>query len=122
MKKLSSYIPVTEWSRSYNKEFLRPDIIAGITVGAFTIPEAIAFVSLAGLPPEVGLYSAMVALLVYMIFGSSRQLSLGPTSTLSILVGSTLGSLMIVNAGQYAMIASLVAVIAGVLALLSLVF
>ncbi len=122
MKKLSSYIPVTEWSRSYNKEFLRPDIIAGITVGAFTIPEAIAFVSLAGLPPEVGLYSAMVALLVYMIFGSSRQLSLGPTSTLSILVGSTLGSLMIVNAGQYAMIASLVAVIAGVLALLSFFF
>ena len=122
MKKLSSYLPVTEWSRSYNKEFLRPDIIAGITVGAFTIPEAIAFVSLAGLPPEVGLYSAMVALLVYMIFGSSRQLSLGPTSTLSILVGSTLGSLMIVNAGQYAMIASLVAVIAGVLALLSFFF
>jgi high affinity sulfate transporter 1 len=122
MKKLSSYIPVTEWSRSYNKEFLRPDIIAGITVGAFTIPEAIAFVSLAGLPPEVGLYSAMIALLVYMIFGSSRQLSLGPTSTLSILVGSTLGSLMIVNAGQYAMIASLVAVIAGVLALLSWFF
>jgi sulfate permease, SulP family len=122
MKKLSSYIPVIECTRSYNKEFLRPDIIAGITVGAFTIPEAIAFVSLAGLPPEVGLYSAMVALLVYMIFGSSRQLSLGPTSTLSILVGSTLGSLMIVNAGQYAMIASLVAVVAGVLALLSFFF
>ncbi len=122
MKKISSYIPVTEWARSYNKEFLRPDIIAGITVGAFTIPEAIAFVSLAGLPPEVGLYSAMVGLLVYMILGSSRQLSIGPTSTLSILVGATLGSLMIVNSGQYAMIASLVAVVAGVLAILSWVF
>ena len=122
MKKISSYIPVTEWARSYNKEFLRPDVIAGITVGAFTIPEAIAFVSLAGLPPEVGLYSAMVGLLVYMILGSSRQLSIGPTSTLSILVGATLGSLMIVNSGQYAMIASLVAVVAGGLAILSWVF
>jgi high affinity sulfate transporter 1 len=122
MKKFSSYIPVTKWARSYNKEFLRPDIIAGITVGAFTIPEAIAFVSLAGLPPEVGLYSAMVALFVYTIFGSSRQLSIGPTSTLSILVGSTLGSLMIVNAGQYALIASLVAVVAGGFALLSWFF
>ena len=122
MKKISSYIPVTQWSRSYNKDFLRPDVIAGITVGAFTIPEAIAFVSLAGLPPEVGLYSAMVGLIVYMILGSSRQLSIGPTSTLSILVGSTLGSLLIVNAGQYAMIASLVAVAAGVLALLSWFF
>ena len=122
MKKISSYIPVTQWTRSYNRDFLRPDVIAGITVGAFTIPEAIAFVSLAGLPPEVGLYSAMVGLLVYMILGSSRQLSIGPTSTLSILVGSTLGSLLIVNAGQYAMIASLVAIVAGALAILSWFF
>jgi sulfate permease, SulP family len=117
--RLSSIFQVTQWTRSYNKNWLRPDIIAGITVGAFTIPEAMAYVSLAGLPPEVGLYSAMVALLVYLIFGTSRQLSVGPTSTLSILVGSTLGSLLIVNAGQYAMMASLVAVAAGILALLS---
>lgn len=93
--KLSSLLPVTKWARSYDREWLRPDIIAGITVGAFTIPEAMAYVSLAGLPPEIGLYSSMVALLVYVIFGTSNQLSVGPTSTLSILVGSTLGSLMI---------------------------
>ena len=117
--KLSSLFPVTKWSRSYNKEWLRPDIIAGITVGAFTIPEVMAYVSLAGLPPEIGLYSAMVALLVYVIFGTSKQLSIGPTSTISILVGSTLGSLMITSASQYFMMASLVAVMVGVLALIS---
>ncbi|EKQ51851.1 MAG: high affinity sulfate transporter 1 [Methanobacterium sp. Maddingley MBC34] len=119
MKSLSSYFPITNWARNYNKEWLRPDIIAGITVGAFLIPESIAYVSLANLPPEIGLYSAMVAVFVYVIFGTSRQLSVGPLSTLSILVGSTLGSLMIPNATQYAMIASLVAVIAGLLAILS---
>ncbi|MDP1552125.1 MAG: SulP family inorganic anion transporter [Methanobacteriaceae archaeon] len=119
MPSLSSYLPITKWARNYNKEWLRPDIIAGITVGAFTIPEVIAFVSLANLPPEVGLYSAMVALLVYMVFGSSRQLSMGPTSTLSILVGATLGSLMIPNISQYLMIVSIIAVAAGVLALIS---
>jgi sulfate permease, SulP family len=119
MKSISSYIPITKWSRSYNRDWLRPDVIAGITVGAFAIPEVIAFVSLANLPPEVGLYSVMVALLVYMIFGSSRQLSIGPTSTLSILVGATLGSLMIVNAGQYLMMVSLIAVATGALALVS---
>ncbi|MBI5458200.1 SulP family inorganic anion transporter [Methanobacterium sp.] len=119
MKSFSSYLPITKWARNYNKDWLRPDIIAGITVGAFLIPESIAYVSLANLPPEVGLYSAMVAVLVYVIFGTSRQLSVGPLSTLSILVGSTLGSLMIPNAAQYAMIASLVAVIAGLLAILS---
>ncbi len=117
--KLSSFLPVTKWARSYNREWLRPDIIAGITVGAFTIPEAMAYVSLAGLPPEVGLYSAMVALLVYMIFGTSKQLSIGPTSTISILVGATLGSLMVVNTSQYFMMASLVAVVVGILALIS---
>jgi high affinity sulfate transporter 1 len=118
MKKMSSLLPVTKWSRNYNKEWLRPDIIAGITVGAFTIPEVMAYVSLAGLPPEIGLYSAMVALLVYMIFGTSKQLSIGPTSTISILVGSTLGSLMIVNFSQYLMMASLVAVVVGIIAIL----
>ncbi|MGZ7209582.1 MAG: SulP family inorganic anion transporter [Methanobacterium sp.] len=117
--KLSSFFPVVKWSRSYNKEWLRPDIIAGITVGAFTIPEAMAYVSLAGVPPEIGLYSAMVALLVYMLFGTSKQLSIGPTSTISILVGATLGSLMIVSASQYFMMVSLVAVAVGILALLS---
>ena len=119
MKSLSSYLPITRWARNYNKDWLRPDIIAGITVGAFIIPESIAYVSLANLPPEIGLYSAMVAVLVYAIFGTSRQLSVGPLSTLSILVGSTLGSLMIPNAAQYAMIASLIAVIAGLLAIAS---
>lgn len=117
--KLSSLFPVARWAKSYNKEWLKPDVIAGITVGAFTIPEAMAYVTLAGLPPEVGLYSSMVALLVYMIFGTSNQLSIGPTSTLSILVGSTLGTLMIPNASQYFMTVSLVAIIVGVLALIS---
>lgn len=119
MKDISSYIPITQWARSYNKEWLRPDIIAGITVGAFTIPEVMAYVSLANVPPEIGLYAAMVALIVYMIFGSSRQLSIGPTSTLSILVGATLGSLAIPNASQYLMMVSLIAVATGVLALIS---
>lgn len=117
--KLSSLFPVTKWAKSYNRGWLRPDIIAGVTVGAFTIPEAMAYVSLAGLPPEIGLYSAMVALLVYVIFGTSNQLSIGPTSTLSILVGSTLSSLMIVNTSQYFMMVSLVAVMVGFLALIS---
>ena len=119
MFNISSIFPVVEWARSYDKNWLRPDILAGITVVAFTIPEAIAYASLAGLPPEAGLYSAMIGLLVYVIFGTSRQLSMGPTSALSILIGSTLGSLLIVNAGQYALITSLLAVMVGVFAIIS---
>jgi len=118
MLNISSIFPVIKWARSYNKDWFRPDVLAGITVVAFTIPEAIAYASLAGLPPEAGLYSAMIGLLVYVIFGTSRQLSMGPTSALSILIGSTLGSTLMVNAGQYALIASLLAVMVGVLALI----
>jgi len=116
---ISSLFPVTEWARSYNKKWLMPNIIAGITVGALTTPVAIAYVHLADLPPEIGLYSSMVALLLYTIFGTSRHLSVGPTPTLSILIGSTLGPLMIVNTSQYFMTVSFVAVMAGILALIS---
>ncbi len=54
---ISSLLPILNWEKNYKREWLRPDILAGITLGAFTIPEAIAYASLVGLPPETGLYS-----------------------------------------------------------------
>ena len=90
---ITSLLPILKWGKSYDKEWLKPDILAGITLGAFTIPEAIAYASLVGLPPETGLYAAMMGLGAYLFFGTSRQLSMGPTSDVAILVGSTLGGL-----------------------------
>lgn len=95
------------------------DIIAGITVGAITIPEAIAYSSLAGLPPQAGLYAAFAALLVYFVFGTSNQLSVGPTSALSILVGSTIGTLTIVNPSNFWAVASFVGLLVGLFSIVA---
>jgi MFS superfamily sulfate permease-like transporter len=70
--RLSSYLPILEWLPSYERRWLRPDLAAGLTLAAFTIPEAIAYAELAGLPAQAGFYASIVAPLLYMLFGTSR--------------------------------------------------
>ncbi|MGL4669899.1 MAG: SulP family inorganic anion transporter [Methanobacteriaceae archaeon] len=111
--------PLFKWAKNYNKSFLRFDAIAGITVGAIAIPEVIAYSSLAGLSPETGLYATIAALLVYFLLGTSNQLSVGPTSALSILVGSSLATLTITNSGNIGALAVIVALITGTFALIA---
>ena len=118
-RNISNLLPILKWGRSYNREWLKPDLLAGITLGAFTIPEAIAYASLVGLPPETGLYAAMIGLAVYMLFGTSRQLSMGPTADISILVGSTLGGLVLASYSEYVALAAITAVLTGVFALIA---
>ncbi|MBZ9570181.1 SulP family inorganic anion transporter [Methanobrevibacter sp. TMH8] len=119
LENIKGLFPILKWAKEYNKDFLRFDIIAGITVGAITIPEVIAYSSLAGLPPEAGLYAALAALFVYFIFGTSNQLSVGPTSALSILVGSTIGTLSIANPSNFWAIASFVGLLVGVFSIIA---
>lgn len=118
-RNISNLLPILKWGRSYNREWLKPDLLAGITLGAFTIPEAIAYASLVGLPPETGLYAAMIGLAVYMLFGTSRQLSMGPTADISILVGSTLSGLVLASYSEYVALAAITAVLTGVFALIA---
>lgn len=114
---INSLLPILKWGKSYDKEWLKPDILAGITLGAFTIPEAIAYASLVGLPPETGLYAAMMGLGAYLFFGTSRQLSMGPTSDVAILVGATLGGLVLASFTEYAALAAITAILTGIFAL-----
>ena len=79
------FVPISVWLASYERGFLLPDIIAALTVWALMVPEAMAYASLAGMPPETGLYGALVAPLAYAIFGTSRQLNVGPSSTVAVL-------------------------------------
>jgi sulfate permease, SulP family len=78
--------------RGYQREWLRPDVIAGLTAAAVVIPKAMAFATIAGLPVQVGLYTALVPMAVYAILGTSRPLSVSTTTTIAILTGSALGS------------------------------
>ncbi|HEY6929450.1 MAG TPA: SulP family inorganic anion transporter [Thermoanaerobaculia bacterium] len=83
-------VPLPEWLLAYRKEWLRVDVIAGLTAAAVVIPKAMAYATIAGLPVEIGLYTAFVPMLVYAVFGTSRVLSVSTTTTLAILVGADL--------------------------------
>lgn len=80
----------TGWLHGYRREWLRPDLIAGVTTGAVVIPKAMAYASIAGLPVEVGLYVALVSPVAYALLGTSRPLSVSTTSTIAILTASEL--------------------------------
>lgn len=87
----AAVLPVTEWLPAYDRSWIRTDIVAGITVAAAVIPESLAYASLAGLPPETGLYAALLGAATYVLFATSRQVIVGPTSALSILLLAGVG-------------------------------
>ena len=78
------------WLRGYPREWLRPDVIAGLTASAVVVPKAMAYATIAGLPVQVGLYTAFVPMVIYALLGTSRPLSVSTTTTIAILTGSTL--------------------------------
>ncbi|HKY74654.1 MAG TPA: sulfate permease, partial [Acidimicrobiia bacterium] len=82
-----------EWLSGYDRRNLKGDLVAGLTVGAMLIPQSMGYALLAGLPPQVGLYSAVVPLVVYAAFGRSRQLGVGPTAISSLLTAAALANL-----------------------------
>ena len=110
--------PPAQWLPAYRAAWLRSDAIAGVTLAAYGIPVSLAYASLAGLPPQYGIYGYMAGGLFYALFGSSRQLAIGPTSAISMLVGATVAGMAAGDPGRWADIAALTAlVIAGMCAL-----
>jgi high affinity sulfate transporter 1 len=87
----SARIPVPEWIRAYQKEWLRPDVVAGLTAAAVVIPKAMAYATIAGLPVQVGLYTAFLPMVIYAVLGTSRPLSVSTTTTIAILAAAALG-------------------------------
>jgi sulfate permease, SulP family len=83
-----------EWLVSCRTDWLRPDIIAGLTTGAVIIPKAMAYAMMAGLPVQVGLYTALVPMVIYAVLGTSRVLSVSTTTTLAILTAAQLGQVV----------------------------
>ena len=81
---------VPDWIRGYRGEWLRPDLVAGLTTAAVVVPKAMAYATVAGLPVEVGLYTAFIPMVIYAILGTSRPLSVSTTTTLAILTGTQL--------------------------------
>jgi sulfate permease, SulP family len=109
------FLPILGWLPTYQPAWLRSDLMAGVTVGAFAVPENLAYAGLAGLPAQYGMYASMLAMAAYAIFGTSRQLAVGVTSALSIMVAGTLGGLAL-SPDDYADAAQLTAIIVAVVA------
>lgn len=113
-QKAAALIPAVGWLRSYRSADLRPDLTAGLTVGAMLVPQGMAYAQLAGLPPEIGLYSVTLPLLVYALLGTSRQLAVGPVAVVSLLTASALAPIAAEGTSQYLAAAALLAIMVGV--------
>jgi len=103
--------PPAQWLRTYQPKWLANDAIAGITLAAYGIPVSLAYASLAGLPAQYGIYCYLVGGLFYALFGSSRQLAVGPTSAISMLVGVTVAGMAGGDPQRWAGIAALTALL-----------
>ncbi|GAA4259095.1 SulP family inorganic anion transporter [Dactylosporangium darangshiense] len=110
---------VTGSFRGYRRAWLRGDVLAGLTVAAYLVPQVMAYATLAGLPPVVGLWAMLAPLAVYAVLGSSRHLSVGPESTTALMTATVVGPLAAGNPTRYAALAAALAVVVGVFCLIA---
>ena len=105
--------------RRYESSWLRGDLLAGVTVAAYLVPQCMAYAGVAGLPPLAGLWAVIAALLAYAVLGSSRRLSVGPESTTALLTAAAVGPLAAQDPSRYAALAATLAVLVGLVCLLA---
>jgi SulP family sulfate permease len=115
---IKNFFPILDWASNYNKAWLKGDISAGLTVGIMLIPQGIAYAMIAGLPPIYGLYTAMIPQLVYAVFGTSRQLAVGPVAMDSLIVASGVATLAKIGTAHFIEFAIMLAFMMGILQLL----
>jgi high affinity sulfate transporter 1 len=117
---LAKYVPILGWLPRYQPAWLRFDLVAGLTAAAVVIPQAMAYAAIAGLPVQVGLYTALVPMLIYVLLGTSRPLSVSSTSTISMLTATELAR--VAQGGDpadYLVAASTLALLVGIFLLLA---
>lgn len=115
---MKKYLPILDWLPNYKKEYLSGDLSAGLTVGVMLIPQGMAYSMLAGLPPIYGLYASTIPLILYAIFGTSRQLAVGPVAMVALLIASGVGALAEIGSDNFIGMAILLSLMVGVIQLL----
>jgi len=114
----SRYLPATSWLPRYRRAWLRPDLIAGLTLWAVLVPEAMAYAGIAGVDPVIGLYTVPLPLLAYALFGSSRSMVVGTDSATALVSAATIGALAARGTADYLALTSALAILVGLLFLL----
>ena len=117
--RLARWIPAVGWLASYRLSWLRVDLVAGVTVAAYLVPAGLGDASLANLPPEAGLYACMFGGLVFWLFCSSRHTTITVTSAISLLMGSTLGSISGGDPTRFTALAAGTAILVGLIAIVA---
>jgi len=107
------WIPVLDWLSSYRGEWLRPDVLAALTVWALVVPQGIAYAQIAGLPPQAGLFATIAGLVGYALLGTSRQLMVSPTSSTAAISGALVATVAVGDATRIPALAAALAGLAG---------
>ncbi len=115
---LFNALPAATWLRAYDRSQLIADGTAAIIVTILLIPQSLAYAMLAQVPPEVGLYSSILPLVVYALLGTSRTLSVGPVAVVSLMTATSLGSIVQAGTADYLTAATTLALLSGILLLL----
>ena len=112
---LSRYVPITNWLPRYDRSWLTTDLVAGVSVWALMVPQALGYASVAGVPAQNGLYAAFAGLLLYAIFGSSRHMVTGPSSTVAAVTGAAVLSVATSGSDDAIALAATMALFAGII-------
>ena len=115
--KLSRYLPILDWGRTYNKRAFGNDMVAALIVTIMLIPQSLAYALLAGLPPEAGLYASIAPIVLYAVFGTSRALAVGPVAVVSLMTAAALGNIADQGTMGYAVAALSLAFLSGIILL-----
>jgi len=119
---LENYFPISRWLPAYERSFVRWDLAAGITLASFVLPESMAYATLAGVPTYFGIYCCLAGGLFYALFTTSRQVAVGPTSSISLMVGSTIAVLSGGDPARWAQIAGLTALAVAIICFIAYIF
>src|SRR5215813_6668642 len=107
-------VPAINWSSSYQRAWLTPDVLAGIALWAVMVPEGMAYAGIVGVPPIMGLYTIVPALLAYAVFGTSRLLVVGPDTATGLISALTVGAIAAQGTAQFNTLTSTLAVMIGI--------
>jgi len=119
---LNRFLPILSWLPSYERVWLRGDVMAGLTVLALLIPEGMAYAEIAGMPPQTAFYAAPIGLLLYAIFGTSRQLVVAVSAAIATMSAAAIGPLAAAGSPEYAVLTAGLACLAGLIAILAGLF
>ena len=108
------FLPILDWIRAYRYEWLLPDFFAGIALWAVMVPEGMAYAGIVGVPPIMGLYTIVPALLAYALLGTSRQLVVGPDTATGLISALTVGAVAIQGTADFNSLTSTLAVLIGI--------